>query len=100
MSNRSLPSATWPRSLPAEAKAKPVIPCRAARPTSWGACDRTCCSVAGGRGGGADQLGSMRPYLLLSGGRQVRWLGEWLAHAVSLSAAAHRPPATTSFLQR
>jgi hypothetical protein len=29
------------------------MPCRAARSTNWAACERTCCSVAGGRCGGS-----------------------------------------------
>jgi hypothetical protein len=36
---------------PAEAKARSVMPCPAARLRSWRACAGTCCSVAGGRCG-------------------------------------------------
>src|SRR5258706_13455423 len=53
MSNRSRPSPTWPRSLPGEAKARRVMPCRAASSTSSAAYARTCCSVAGGRCSGS-----------------------------------------------
>lgn len=31
-----------------------------------------------------DQLGGMRADLVLGGGRQVGWLGEWLAHGPSV----------------
>src|SRR6516164_1279099 len=53
MSNRSRSAPTWPRSLPGEAKARWVMPRRAARSTNWTACERTCCSVAGGKCGGS-----------------------------------------------
>ena len=38
-------------------------------------------------GGQLDQLGGIRADLLLGRGRQVLWLGEWLAHTASLPAA-------------
>ena len=53
MSNRSRSSARCPRRRPGEAKAKAVIPCRAASSTSSAACERTCRSVAGGRCAGS-----------------------------------------------
>src|SRR5216683_1739339 len=53
MSNRSRPSPTWPRSRPGEAKARRLMPCRAASSTSSAARARTCCSVAGGRCSGS-----------------------------------------------
>jgi hypothetical protein len=37
-----------------------------------------------------DQLSGMRADLLLEGGRQVGWLGKWLAHAASLCQRAAR----------
>ena len=40
-------------------------------------------------GGKLDQPGGVRAHLLLGGRRQVRWLGKWLAHTVSLPA--HTP---------
>src|SRR5262245_25187281 len=36
------------------------MPCRAARSTNWAACERTCCSVAGGKCGGSAS-GSLTP---------------------------------------
>jgi hypothetical protein len=39
-------------------------------------------------GGEFAQLGGMGADLLLGGGRQVRWLGEWLAHAAQFTPAA------------
>jgi hypothetical protein len=38
-------------------------------------------------GGQFDQLGGMRADLQPGRGRQVLWLGEWLAHTASLPAA-------------
>ena len=53
MSNRSRSSARCPRRRPGDAKARAVIPCRAASSTSSAAYERTCRSVAGGRYAGS-----------------------------------------------
>ena len=56
--------------------------------SAWRGEGQVCDAVPGGK---LDESGSVRAHLMLGGRRQVRWLGKWLAHTVSLPA---HPPVT------